>query len=386
MAYARSSHSSREILERNREGTTVQSVKSETLREFALPLPPLAEQRRIVAKVEELLGRVNVARKHLAKVPTLVKRFRESVLAAACSGQLTGDWRKVHTGVQPATALLKNIQANRTTAGAAEPPDNVGDASPDSWALTTLGFLAEPTLRGKPFVTSGSRGWAEYVSPTGPYFIRSENIKSEYLRLADAIHVNPPVGAEADRTTVQSRDLLLTITGNNVGRTAVVPEGCPRAHVSQHVAIIRLSPVCCAEFLWLWMRSIEHGQKQLQSFFYGYTKPGLNLEQVKSVTVMLPPAQEQHEIVRRVEALFALADKIELRVQSATARVEKIAQAILAKAFRGELVPTEAELARQEGRSYEPASALLERIRTDQAKSIVSKARGGQKKRRAPKD
>jgi len=67
----------------------------------------------------------------------------------------------------------------------------------------------------------------------------------------------------------------------------------------------------------------------------------------------------------RVDSLFALADKIEARVQAATVRVGKITQAILAKAFRGELVPTEAELARQEGRSYEPASALLERIRAD---------------------
>ena len=68
-----------------------------------------------------------------------------------------------------------------------------------------------------------------------------------------------------------------------------------------------------------------------------------------------------------MDALFALADKIEARVKSATARVEKITQAILAKAFRGELVPTEAELARQEGRGYEPASVLLERIRASRA-------------------
>jgi type I restriction enzyme S subunit len=84
---------------------------------------------------------------------------------------------------------------------------------------------------------------------------------------------------------------------------------------------------------------------------------------VAEFPVPLAPVEEEKEIVRRVEALFALADKIEARVQAATARVEKITQAILAKAFRGELVPTEAELARDESRPYEPASALLARLR-----------------------
>jgi type I restriction enzyme S subunit len=80
------------------------------------------------------------------------------------------------------------------------------------------------------------------------------------------------------------------------------------------------------------------------------------------LVLAVPPALEQREIIRRVEALFKLADAIEKRVAAATARAEKLTQAILAKAFRGELVPTEAELARREGRSYESASALLARI------------------------
>jgi len=76
-----------------------------------------------------------------------------------------------------------------------------------------------------------------------------------------------------------------------------------------------------------------------------------------------PPLPEQHEIVRRVESLFALADRIEQRVTVGKERVDRLTQSILAKAFRGELVPTEAELARREGRSYEPAGVLLERIK-----------------------
>ena len=97
----------------------------------------------------------------------------------------------------------------------------------------------------------------------------------------------------------------------------------------------------------------------------GTASPHLNVGDVKAFPVPLPSLPVQHEIVRRVEALFALADKIEARVALATERVERTTQAILAKAFRGELVPTEAELARQQNRDYEPATALLERIRAE---------------------
>jgi len=88
----------------------------------------------------------------------------------------------------------------------------------------------------------------------------------------------------------------------------------------------------------------------------------LNLEILGSLALPVPPLEEQREIVRRVEALFKLADAIEKRVAIATARAERLTQSILAKALRGELVPTEAELARRDGRNYEPASALLARV------------------------
>jgi hypothetical protein len=98
---------------------------------------------------------------------------------------------------------------------------------------------------------------------------------------------------------------------------------------------------------------------------------------------VVPPVNEQHEIVRRVDALFTLADKIADRVQGATMQVERITQAILAKAFRGELVPTEAELARAEGRDYEPAAKLLERIAAERANGdAVTPSKRSQKGKR----
>jgi hypothetical protein len=109
--------------------------------------------------------------------------------------------------------------------------------------------------------------------------------------------------------------------------------------------------------------------------YRGIDMPGLNLADVRRLPVALPPLPEQQEIACRVAELFALAEKIETRVQSATAAVEKLVQATLAKAFRGELVPTETELAKQEGRAFETAEQLLERIRAARASAASSPSR-----------
>lgn len=346
-------------------------VPASFLESAEIPVPPLAEQKRIADRIETLLKSVDAARERLAKVPAILKRLRQSILAAACSGQLTEEWRLANPGSGRGSDIVRAIREDRGTKFQATVEDRDETDHPDTWAVTTLGFLAEPTLKGRSFVTSGSRAWAGRVGEHGPYFIRSENINTEHLRLDCAVHVNAPPGAEADRTRVRPNDLLLTITGNNVGRTAVVPEPCPDAHVSQHVAIIRTSRRCDVRFLWLWLRSDQHGQAQLRSHFYGQTKPGLSLEQVKSVRVFLPPAEEQHEIVRRVEELMDLVATISDQVRSSAKCVERLAHAVLVSAFRGELVPAEAELARTDGRVYESAEALLTRIRAESARPDV---------------
>src|SRR5262249_16532530 len=109
----------------------------------------------------------------------------------------------------------------------------------------------------------------------------------------------------------------------------------------------------------------------------------LNLDILRRLRFPQPPLSEQHEIVRRVDALFKLADAIEQRVSAATQRADKLTQAVLAKAFRGELVPTEAELTRAEGRDYEPASALLERIRAERAAPALTSTKRPSRRRKS---
>lgn len=342
-----------------------------------LPVPPLAEQKRIVAKVEELLVQVNAARDRLAKVQAVLKRLRQSVLAAACSGRLTADWRENHPEVEPASELLKRILAERCATMAEKHREPMNVPSPDDadvpetwqWVSSDAVFT---------FVTSGSRGWARYYSDHGAVFLRVGNLDhhSITLDMQNVQHVTPPEGQEAVRTRVRPGDVLISVTAE-VGMVALVPDGISQAHVNQHVSIARPVAAIKKEFLAWYLASPSGGQRQFEELQRGATKAGLGLDDIRSVAVPLPPLPEQEEIVRRVEALFALVDGIEKSRRAATLRTEKLTQAILAKAFRGELVPTEAELARNEGRDYEPASVLLARIRQERAEQETSKAKRG---------
>ncbi len=106
----------------------------------------------------------------------------------------------------------------------------------------------------------------------------------------------------------------------------------------------------------------------------------ISQEKLSSVQISVPPLAEQQEIVRRVGKLFALADVIEARLADARRMADRLAQAVLAKAFRGELVPTEAELARRDGRTYEPAADLLARVRAERPQAATKPARARRSK------
>lgn len=301
-----------------------------------IPLAPLPEQKRIVEAIERLTARVDAARDRLANVPAILKRFRQAVLAAACSGRLTEDWREANGQEGGAADLLRRTESVRSKAGriprVAGVPDDLD--APAGWSPAYFGNLL--TL-----LTSGSRGWAEFYSDTGPLFIRSQDINTDELVLTDMAHVDPPQSADRARTRAKRYDVLLTITGANVTKCAHISADLPEAYVSQHVALCRLAVPELSPFVHLWLTSPQHGRKVLLDNAYGAGKPGLNLDNIKEVPVALPSLAEQAEIVRRVDSLMKLADAIERRVALAQARADKLTQSILAKAFRGELVTSD---------------------------------------------
>ncbi len=353
-------------------GSTFTAINRDHLDALGLCVPPLAEQQRIVAKVEALLARVNAARQRLARAPAILKRFRQSVLAAACSGRLTADWRDDQGDLEAATTLLERMhverrQANGKAAAGRRAVRSDGEL-PSSWAWARVSDLLHYTrAAGYGVLQPGSD------LPGGVPMVRVCDIGNGTVLVEQLKRIDAKIDAQYRRTRLQGGEVLVTLVGT-IGRTAVAPPTAAGANIARAVAMLPLCPLVVPRYVHY---ALAEPSKNAELFDLAreVARKTLNLGLLKDAVLPLPPFAEQHEIVRRVKALFRLADAIEKRVAAATARAEKLTQAILARAFRGELVPTEAELARRESRGYELASALLERIRTERAQSDNARQR-----------
>ena len=306
---------------------------SAPFRLFSLP-----EQKKIAAQLDTLLAQVDKIKTRLDAIPDILKRFRQSVLAAAVSGKLTEEWRGTEQYLPLSEAFVV----------------------PVDWKQHSLNDVVE-------YITSGSRGWAKYYSEAGALFIRSQDINTDELVINDAAFVALPENVEGKRTKVKVEDLLVTITGANVTRCARVKANYDDAYISQHVALIRLRAPSSATFIELVLKAENAGRKQLTSMAYGGGKPGLNLQNLKDVMFAIPPTEEQAEIVRRVDQLFAFADQIETQVHNAQYRVNGLTQSILAKAFLGELTADWRAEHPELISGEHSAEALLARIKAEQA-------------------
>jgi type I restriction enzyme S subunit len=207
-------------------------------------------------------------------------------------------------------------------------------------------------------VTSGSRGWANYYADTGAIFLRVGNLSHNTIEidLQEIQYVNPPIGAEGMRTRLKVGDILISITAD-LGMVGCVREDIGEAYINQHLCLARQTGEYCSSYLAYYLASPLGSLKQLTKIQRGVTKPGLTLSDIRSIVFSIPELDEQEEIVRHIDRLFAYADLVKINYQNALEKVEELKSLILDQAFRGELVSQDA--------SDEPASLLLERIRTE---------------------
>ncbi|WP_217539025.1 restriction endonuclease subunit S [Vibrio metschnikovii] len=301
-------------------GTTVKGVRLEVINALEFPLAPLAEQKRIVAKLDEVLAQVDTIKARLDRIPAILKRFRQSVLAAAVSGKLTEEWRGVNAVSSPIKKSLGEVITN-IGQGWSPKCENI-PAEENTW-----GVIKTSAVQNISFFDYENKALPHSLEPRYEYEIL--------------------VG-----------DILTTRAGPRVrcGVTAFVESSRSKLMICDKVYRYRVKESeGISKFLVYLMNSPQY-LSEIEEMKTGISDSGMNLTQAKfkQLSLFWPHIEEQKEIVRLVDQYFAFADSIEAQVKKAQARVDNLTQSILAKAFRGELVAQDP--------NDEPADKLLERI------------------------
>ncbi|QKU80890.1 restriction endonuclease subunit S [Vibrio cholerae] len=293
-------------------GGSLTRAKPKLVNEYNVIVAPLAEQTRIVEKLDEVLAQVDTIKARLDGIPAILKRFRQSVLAAAVSGKLTEEWHN-----QKSFNQWGELKLSEVTSHVVDCPH-----STPKW------------------------------SDEGRYCVRTTAFNPFYLDLSEQGYVDDEVFTQrTSRLVPEAGDILYSREGT-VGIACQIPEGVELC-LGQRMVVIRANDKVDAKFLTIVLNS-EHILKIVRELTIGSTAPRVNMKVIRDYPVPVPDLVEQKEIVRLVDQYFAFADTIDAQVKKAQARVDKLTQSILAKAFRGELVPQDP--------SDEPADKLLERI------------------------
>lgn len=317
------------------QGALYPAIRSQDVKSFTIPVAPVAEQRRIADKLDSLLERVDAASAHLSNATALLKRFRQSIIDSTTSGNLVRIKEKSTT----------ITDKNKNTIGSIKTDIRYGTSkkcSPEK-----IGF---PVLRIPNIANLGKLNLQE---------LKYAELKQD----------------EYEKISLKKGDLL-TIRSNGsvdlVGKTSIVDENSQGMAYAGYLIRIRLDhKKAIPEFVNYCLSTT--GTRLLIEAMARSTSGvnNINSQELCSIPVYLPPIEEQAEIVRRVEALFALADQLEARIAKAQALTERLTPALLAKAFRGELVPQDPD--------DEPASELLRRLR----ESREAAAKPGRKPKRS---
>jgi len=332
------------------------------LKEIEFSIPPLNEQTRITNKLDELLAQVDTIKARVDAIPAILKRFRQSVLAAAVSGKLTEEWRVTNVdGVDVEEISIAHESFFKQKNKKYKQPEKITDATkeklfaiPSNWTW----FRAEELCD---LITKGTTPKKDKMSTAGeiPYikvynltFDGGLDFTIEPTFVDKSVHQN-----ELARSKVYPGDVLMNIVGPPLGKVSVVPPTYPEWNINQAISIFR--PVCGVRSVYL---SICLQNSTLLEIVKLKAKAtagqfNLTLEICRDYPVPVPPDSEQNQIVQKVDQLFEFADQIEQRVKEAQARIDNLSQSFLAKAFRGELVPQDP--------NDEPASVLLERIKQE---------------------
>jgi type I restriction enzyme S subunit len=357
-------------------GGSLMRARSAGIRTLTLRVAPLAEQRRIVTRIETLFARTRRARADLKRIMALVTIFRERVLAAALRGDLTDDFRSSHNLRSPGETLSlirktrqKEALEPRRAAALQSLPPIPGDLPglPAEWTWACVEELASDAPRSIQSGPFGSSLLHSEFTKEGRLVIGIDNVQDGFFSPGSQNRIPDEKFSDLVRFEARPRDVLITVMAT-VGRCCVVPDDIERAIITKHVYRITVEPrLTDPHYLMNTLRGSEAVLTQMGANIRGQTRPGINGEILKALYVPLPSLEEQQEVVARVDMAMASITKTEKDARRVIALLDHLEQTILTKAFRGELVPQDP--------ADEPAEALLARLERPESSMRRRRAR-----------
>jgi type I restriction enzyme S subunit len=350
-------------------GSAQPFVKVNATFERQIPLPPLPEQRRIVRKLDTLSARSTTARTHLTALEKLVPRYKLAVLRSAFAGELTAKFRAERV-LETVSTLLKRVPPPQQGRGGRQPTTeviagrggisvNVPDVDlPEGWDWVPLLRVARQETghtpsRSRPDWWDGDVCWMS---------IPDANIHHGRVIYDTIQKTNEDGLANSSARLLPAGTVVLSRTAS-VGYICILGKDMA---TSQDFATWTCTDALLPEYL---MYALLSEGEDIKKFGEGSTHTTIYFPEIRAFHIKLAPIEEQHEIVRRINAAFAKIDRLAAEAEKALKLLGHLDQRILSKAFAGELVPQDP--------TDEPAETLLARIR--ETKAAAPKSRRGRK-------
>ena len=306
------------VQEQCRENTRGVGNKNWVIRDIAntkIPIPPLAEQKRIVARLTEILPQVEIYAQAYQELQELNSKFpaqlKNSLLQQAIEGKLVeqrleeGNGSDLLKAIQKEKAQLvqdKKIKKEKPLPAIKE--EEIPFAIPENWCWCRLGDIMSKIGAG----STPSGGKAIYQQ-AGIKFLRSQNIYNDGIKMSGIAYISEEINEKKQVSIVKPKDILLNITGGSIGRCALVPDDFDIANINQHILIIRNINQHCRKYIHAMLVS-PYIQQMIISVQVGVSREGLSAEKTKNFLVPLPPLAEQKRIVAKLEQLLQLCQQL----------------------------------------------------------------------------
>ncbi|MDB5344997.1 MAG: hsdS [Schlesneria sp.] len=388
LLYFLSHQSTIDYATQNSNGINLPRIGATTLGEIEFPLAPLAEQRRIVSKVEALQDRSRKARETIAQVGPLLDQFRQSLLAAAFQGDLTANWRKRNPDIEPAANLLQLIRTERRQkweqaelvkydSKGKVPPENwqakykepapltESESShlselPDNWVWAAADEVVEPGID----IVYGIVQPGPNLNEGVPY-VRGLDIQDGEILVDQLWKTSAQIADKYCRSALQGGDVLLGIIRHT--KVAIVPDALAGSNMGRATVRFRPSSVITTQYL-AGTLTAPQTQNWLLGKSRGIDMPIINVVDVRRTPIALAPLSEQQAITELIDNWDPSFNELHKAYEASELALAQLDQSILTKAFRGELVP--------QNPNDEPASLLLEQISVSREQERKEKIKG----------